>query len=382
MILRADTVSKKMEMRRNLLLHAIFRDGSKGRRELGRNLGMSKSRLCEVVQDLIDERLIIENLNGIKRIGRSPIPLSCNPDYGCFVGLDIEVTRMRIVVVNFAGKVIFQRRQHLEPITDQKALISWVLKIVDGGLAVANNLGSTVFGIGVAAPGIIHSKTGTLIRYDLIDGIKNIPLRDLVEEHTQISCVVENNMSCYALTEWTSGAARQLSDFILLSVRSGFGSAIMLGGKLLNGSHGFSTEAGSSIVPSNKPVSQWKSLHQLVSETALEVSSDLSNMTLSPKKAREAGVLLGTEAASLASLLDPEAIILAGALVEEEGPLWDIVESTYRKFIMPEVNESVRLLHSQVGSFAAAVGATQRCFQELFPTNPDSDQESKLIRAK
>ena len=245
---------------------------------------------------------------------------------------------------------------------------------------MANNLGSTVFGIGVAAPGIIHNKTGTLVRYDLIDGVQNIPLRDLVEEHTQISCVVENNMSCYALTEWTLGAARQLSNFILLSVRSGFGSAIMLGGKLLNGSHGFSIEAGSSLVPSNKPVSQWETLHQLVSETALEVNSDSGNMTLSPKKARKAGELLGAEAASLASLLDPEAIILAGALVE--GPLWDIVESTYRKFIMPEVNKSVRLLHTQVGSFAAAVGATQRCFQELFPTNLNSDQESKLIRAK
>ena len=369
-------------MRRNLLLHAIFGDGSKGRLELGRNLRMSKSRLCEVIQEMIDEGLILENLEGIKRIGRSPIPLSCNPDYGCFVGLDIEVTRMRIVVVNFAGQVLFERRHHIDPITDQQDLIGWVLKFVDEGLAAAQDFNATVLSIGVAAPGIIHRNTGTLVRYDLFEGLSNVPIRDLVEAHTHLPCVVDNNMSCYALTEWTSGAARQMSNFILLSVRSGFGSAIMLGGKLLNGSHGFSTEAGSSLVPSSKPVSQWKTLHQLVSETALEVDSDAENITLSPKKAQEAAEILGAQAASLASLLDPEAIVLAGALLEQEGPLWDTVESTYREFILPEVTDSVQLLHSQVGSFAAAVGATQRCFQELFPTSPSTEQRSKLVGAK
>jgi predicted NBD/HSP70 family sugar kinase len=381
MVLQADTVSKKMEIRRNLLLHGIFRDGSKGRRELGRNLRMSKSRLFEVVQEMIDEELIVENLEGIKRRGRIPIPLSCNPDYGCFVGLDIELTRMRIVVVTFSGQVLFQRRQHLSPIKDRKMLLSRLLKFVDEGLAAAQELKVRVLGIGVAAPGIIHKSTGTLVRYDLIEAVHNIPLRDVVEDHTHLPCVVDNNMSCYALTEWTSGAAKGMSDFILLSVRSGFGSAIMLGGKLLNGSHGFSSEAGSSPVPNNKPVSQWKTLHELVSETALEVNPDARDMTLSKKKAQAAGEILGAQAASLASLLDPEAIVIAGKLLELEGALWNSVERTYRRFILPGVTDGVQLLHSQAGPFAAAVGATQRCFQELFPTSADSDRESILDSA-
>ncbi len=101
MVLQADTVTKKMEMRRNLLLQYIYRNGPIGRLQLGRNLRMSKSRLCEVVQEMIDGGLIIERLIGTERRGRNPVPLITNPDYGCFVGLDFEAKRMRLVVVDF-----------------------------------------------------------------------------------------------------------------------------------------------------------------------------------------------------------------------------------------------------------------------------------------
>ena len=51
---------------------------------------------------MIDEGLILESLNGTERRGRRPVPLSANPDYGCFVGLDFEAKRMRVVVVDFS----------------------------------------------------------------------------------------------------------------------------------------------------------------------------------------------------------------------------------------------------------------------------------------
>ena len=368
MVLQADTVSKKMEMRRNLLLQEIFRNKSIGRRELGRNLRMSKSRLCEVVQEMIDEELILESLVGTERRGRRPIPLSTNPDYGCFVGLDFEAKRMRVVVVNFSGEVLFKQQQPLKPIKDRKKLTDQLLKFVDKGLDAAHKLKAKVLGVGVASPGTIHRKSGTLVSHDLIEAAHNIPLRELVEAHTNLPCVVENNIRCYALTEWTSGAARNMSNFICIAVRSGFGLAIILDGKALNGSHGLSGEAGSSPAPNNKPVSQWKTLNELVSEKALEVDREAKNFTLSKKKAEAAGEILGAQAASLAIMLDPEAIVLAGALLDPEEPLWDIVNQTYRRFILPDVIDRIPLIPSQVGPYAAAVGATQRCLQELYPT--------------
>jgi predicted NBD/HSP70 family sugar kinase len=366
-VLQADTVSKKMEMRKNILLQHIYRNGSIGRLELGRDLGMSKSRLCEVVQEMIDEKLIVESLDGTERRGRSPVPLSANPDHGCFVGLDFEAQRMRIVVVDFSGKTLLQRHQKLEPMKSRKKLISRLLRFIDKGLKAARGIGTQILGVGVAAPGIINRNTGTLIHYEFLEAARDVPLKELIEDRTGLPCVVDNNIRCYALTEWTSGVAKNMSNFICLAVRSGFGSAIILNGQLLDGSHGFSGEAGYTRVPSSKPASEWKTFQEVVSEKALNVDVEAKDFKLPRKKAQVAGELLGARAASLATLLDPEAIILVGRLLEADGPLWSFVEETYGRFILPDIAEMVPLLHSRVDSYAAAVGATQRCFQELFP---------------
>lgn len=376
MVLQADTVTKKMEMRRNLLLQYIYRNGPIGRLQLGRNLRMSKSRLCEVVQEMIDGGLIIERLVGTERRGRNPVPLITNPDYGCFVGLDFEAKRMRLVVVDFSGKVLYHRQRHLRPMKKRNTLVVRLLDFIDEGLGVIRGLNAKILGIGVAAPGIINRWMGMLVHYDLIDAARNIPLRDLVESHTGHPCVVDNNIRCYALTEWTNGVARNMSNFICLAVRSGVGSAIILNGRLLDGSHGFSGEAGYSPVPNGQPASKWKTLQELVSEKALNVDDEATSFSLSREKALMAGELVGAQAASLAALLDPEAIVLAGALLDRDGPLWDIVEQTYGRFLLPGIAGRVPLLPSEAGAHAAAVGATQRCLQELYPTSSKADRVS------
>ena len=372
--LKAHTVSEKMEMRKNILLQHICLKGSIGRLELGRNLQMSKSRLCEVVLEMINEGLILETMHGTERRGRVPIPLSANPDYGSFVGLDFEAKRMRVVLVDFAGKVLFREHQALMPMNNPQELTDHILGFIDKGLEAAKDSNTKVLGVGVAAPGIINRKTGMLLHYDFLEAAKSIPIRELVENHTGHPCSVDNNIRCYALTEWTSGAAKNMSDFICLAVRSGFGSAIMLDGRLLDGSHGLSGEAGYSPVPSNKPVSEWKVFQEFVSEKALEADGEEKDLKHSKGKAQIAGELLGAQAASLATLLDPEAIVLVGALLEPGGEIWPHVEETFNRFILSDIADQVPLMYSQVDSFAAAVGATQHCFHELYPTTSSVDR--------
>lgn len=379
--MQAGTVSKKMEIRKHMLLQHIYRNGSIGRLELGRDLQMSKSRLCEVVQDMIDEGLVVETLDGQERRGRRPVPLSVNPDYGCFVGLDFEAKRMRVVVTDFSGRSLFKKHQALRPMKERKTLIKHLLDFVDKGLKAARDLNAKVLGVGVAAPGIINRNTGTLLHYDFIEAARDISLKDLIEERTGLPCAVDNNIRCYALTEWTSGAAKNMSDFICLAVRSGFGSAIILNGRPLDGSHGYSGEAGYSPVPSSKPASEWKTFQEVVSENALQIDTESSTLELSDEKARIAGELLGAQAASLASLLDPEAIVLVGRLLEPNGSLWPHVEKTFRRFILPDIGEQVSLLHSLVDSYAAAVGATQLCFQERFHISSATTRETRLSKA-
>jgi predicted NBD/HSP70 family sugar kinase len=148
----------------------------------------------------------------------------------------------------------------------------------------------------------------------------------------------------------------------------------MLDGRLLDGSHGLSGEAGYSPVPSDKPVSEWKTFQEVVSEKVFDVDVEGKDFKVFQKKAQIAGELIGAQAASLAALIDPEAIVLVGVLLELDGELWPHIEKTFRRFILPAIADRVSLVHSQVDSFAAAIGATQRCFHERYPITSNANR--------
>ena len=367
-VLKASTVKEKVQFRRNLLLDHIRRFGPIGRLELGRQLRMSKSRVCEVIQQMLDQRLVLESLNGTERRGRHPVPLRLNPEHGYLLGFDFEAKRMRLAVVDFAGNVRWRQQKALRPMRNRQALVDRLLSFIDVGLLRIRSQFGRALGVGLAAPGVIDRRTGTIVHYDFIDAARDVPLRDLAAARTGLSCSMENNIRAYARTEWMSGAARHLSSFICFAVRSGVGAAIVQDGRLLAGSHGFSGEAGYVPVPSNRAASQWKTFQQIVSEHALGVNVEAKSFHLSEARAKRAGELVGAQLAALATLLDPQAIVLAGGLIQPASPLWPWIERAFRRFMLPDLADRVQLLPSRVGPFAAAIGATHHCFQMLYPT--------------
>ena len=364
-------MSPKKKFNRHTVLHEIRRHGPVGRLQVSRQLHISKSRVCEIVQELLDEKLILEDLNRSERRGRLPIPLRVNPEHGQFLGFDFEAKRMRLVIVDFAGNVIWRHQVKLKPFKSRQPFVNHLLSFIEEGLKRIHSQSVTPLGIGLAAPGVIDRRRGTLLHYDLIEVAQNIPLRDLVANRTNLPCLIDNNIRAYALEEWMSGAAQHLSNFICLAVRSGVGAAIMQNGRLSGGSHGFSGEAGYFPIPAGGAASQWRTFQETVSEQALGIDVEAKNSHLPEARAKRAGELVGAQIAALVSLLDPEAVVLAGGLIQPNGSLWSSLERTYRRFVLPDIAERVQLLPSRVGPFAAAIGATHQCFRMLYATEQE-----------
>ena len=64
------------------------------------------------------------------------------------------------------------------------------------------------------------------------------------------------------------------------------------------------------------------------------------------------------------------AALVAGTLIQPDGPLYDSMVRTFRRFVLPDIADRVQLLPARLGPFAAALGATHRCFQMLYPSEP------------
>jgi glucokinase len=293
-----------------------------------------------------------------------------NPACGHLVGFDMEAKRLRLVLTDFAGHTVWQSYQKFAAPKGRQALIDRILSFIDEGLGEIRPRFRKLLGIGLAANGVIDVQRGVILHYEMVEAARDLPLRELVSDHTGLPCCMDNNIRALTLAEWMSGAAQHLDTFICLAVRSGVGAGIVIDGRLHVGGHGFAGEPGFTPLPIGPNPSQWKQLQHVVSETALGVDVETNGFDLPEARARRAGELLGAQLAAMAALLDPQAIVLAGGLVQPGRPLWAPMVQTFRRLVLAELVDRVQLLPAQLGPFAAAVGAAHRCFEMLYPIEP------------
>lgn len=359
--------SKSENNKRNSLLQAMHRRGSASRLHLAKALQISNSRVCDLVEEMVVEGLLQEQpVNGDRR-GRRGVGVRLNPNYGHLLGFDMEAKRLRLVVTDFSGHVVWQARRALKAVKDREALEAEILGFLDASMKEIRPQFRNLLGIGLAASGVADARAGVILHYDLVPQANNFPLRDLVGRHLNLPCVMENNIRAMTLAEWTSGAAKGLSSFVCMAVRSGVGAGIVLNDRLLSGTHGFCGEVGYMVLPTTGSASSWRNLQQTVSETALGIDVESKECRITDATAKRAGELIGSQLATIAAVLDPEAIVLAGGMLSPDGPVWLHAVSAYRQTALAELVEKVRILPAQLGPFAAAVGAAHRCLYELFP---------------
>lgn len=354
-------------LKRNALLHVIRRSGTAGRTGLAKELKISNSRVCDLVQEMLDEGLLEEESLRADRRGRKGVPLSLKSDFGYIVGFDMEAKRLRLVAVDFSGDLVWQKQIALIPPGSRQELLETLLDFILKGINEIREQFNPILGIGLAGPGCVAVEQGVILHYDLLDSATNIPLRDLVSGPTGLPCLLEDNMRAMTLAEWMNGAGKHLNSFICLSVRSGVGAGIVINGKLHVGSHGFAGQMGTSTLPVGNLASQWKHLHDIASEKALNIDGEIDGSELPLRKANRAGELLGVQLANMAGFLDPEAIVLAGTLIQPDGVLFDPMVKSFRRTLLPEISDRVQMLPARLGPFSAALGATHCCFEMLYP---------------
>jgi len=364
---RAVEQSTSERFKRHSLLQALHRRGTSSRLQLARELRISNSRVCDLVEGMVDEGLLCEEQASAQRRGRRGVDVRLNPGFGHMLGFDMEAKRLRLVVTDFAGQIVWQTRKSVRRPRNRQMFLDQILSFIDSALKVVKAKFPRLLGIGLAASGVIDPNRGVILHYDMVPQAVNLPLRDLIREQVKLPCVMENNIRAMTLAEWTIGAAKGLRTFACMAVRSGVGAGIVIDGRLIAGEHGFCGETGYMVIPTSAPVSRWKSLQQTVSETALGLDVESSGYEISESVARRSGDILGSQIASLAALLDPQAIVLAGGMLSPDGIVWPHVVRTYRQTALAELVQKVPLLPAQLGPFAAAQGAAYRCLYELFP---------------
>lgn len=162
------------------------------------------------------------------------------------MGVDIGGTQLRAAVLQ--GAHLLSRASVLtgaNPLPD--STIPRIFAVMQQALDEAQVTMNAIKGIGVATPGPLDNRTGTIYSPPNLPAWQQVPLRDIFQQHYQayqLPIYIENDANTAALGEYLFGAGRGCKDTVYLTVSTGIGGGVILDGKLLEGASGTAGELG------------------------------------------------------------------------------------------------------------------------------------------
>lgn len=213
-----------------LVLRALHDHSPLSRADLARLTGLTRTSVGDLVGTLIDDGLIEEAGRGRSSGGKAPILLRVAPDGRHVIGLDLGEAQFSGAVVNLHGEILSSIHLPLEG-RNGDATVGLVFQLVD---ALRADDWSPLLGIGIGAPGIIDTSTGT-VRWSVNLNWAELRLGPLLEQRYGVPVVVANDSHVAALAELTFLRRPRPANLIVIKVGRGVGAGIILNGQLFQG---------------------------------------------------------------------------------------------------------------------------------------------------
>ena len=167
------------------------------------------------------------------------------------VGIDIGGTFTKFGVIDRVGTVLMEGSVPTDQTDDFNVYLAGLSNAVEGAI---RQLGETVSikGIGIGAPNGNYKSGSIEFAPNLkwANG-KVVRLVDLLQVHFKMPVAVTNDANAAAIGEMIYGGAKDVKDFILITLGTGLGSGVVVNGELVYGNDGFAGEIGHVRVKDN-----------------------------------------------------------------------------------------------------------------------------------
>ena len=155
-----------------------------------------------------------------------------------YIGIDLGGTNIKGAVVNEQGEII---RQSAWPTHAEQGVETVTATIADMVRDLAK--GEDIAGVGLGCPGIVDDKCGTVV-YACNLGWINYDVRSALKKLTGFSVRLVNDANAAALAEVVAGAAKGAESAVVVTLGTGVGGGVVIGGRLLTGYTGAASELG------------------------------------------------------------------------------------------------------------------------------------------
>lgn len=249
-----------------------------------------------------------------------------------YAGLDMGGTQLKFGLLDEEGRILFKDKASTP--SSIAGLFGLIRQVWEDLKKIKNQ---NIAAAGLGFPGIFSAKDQKILQspnYPELDGFDlRLPLDHLFD----IPYWIDNDANLAAYGEWTCGAGKGVQSLILLTLGTGVGSGLILGGDLWHGACGFAGEMGHIIVnpdgercccgaqgcleteaAAGPIVRNYNSLRSADEDiTSEEVFQRAKKGDEAARKSFErAGYYLGIGLGIAINLLNPEKILLGGGVME------------------------------------------------------------------
>ncbi|MFJ8584006.1 ROK family protein [Streptomyces sp. NPDC093595] len=328
-------------------LDLLLEHGPLSRTRIGKLTGLSKPTASQLLARLEAAGLVVATGTTEGRPGPNAQLYAVNARAAYAAGMDVDPRRIRAAVADVTGAVVgeFELATPKRPAGD---VVRQVSEALDGAVKAAGLTRADVHRLVIGTPGAFDPGTGRLRYASHLPGWHAPTLLEELAAALPMPVEYENDVNLVAVAEQRLGAARGHADFVLLWNEEGLGAALVLGGRLHRGFTGGAGEVGFLPVPGAPLVRQ-------VTKANSGGFQELAGAQALPRLARACGIddvprgtyaevaaalleraahrddaphtrlldayatALATGLASLVAVLDPELVVLSGALITAGG---------------------------------------------------------------
>lgn len=305
-----------------------------------------------------------------------------------YIGIDIGGMTVKGIIIDDEGNVLCEDRIKTGCEDGGNAMCRNIVALINKMMDSVGADKSAYVGVGVGCPGLIDSENGVVVFAGNLN-LNNFPLAKAIADKVELPVKVTNDANAAALGEAKYGAGKKYSDSILITLGTGVGGGIVLGGKLFEGNKSAGAEIGHMVIESNgyyctcgrrgcfecyssATALMRRTKEAMEEDTSSEMWKEYTPQTVSgrtPFEYAETDIAarqvrdwyikyLACGIANLANIFRPQIIMLGGGVSEQGERLTEPVQRLVDKELFAGVDYApVKVVKASLGSRAGAFGA-------------------------
>ena len=353
------------------VLEAIRSGAPISRAEISRRAGISKPTVSLALQTLVDAGLVREAVRGPSGPSYGAVFFEPIPEAAYVLGLDLGARFLRGALCDLAGEVRARQDVELRGADADGALLA-IAALRESLVTAAALPVERIDGVVLGVPGVIDAAGASTLHLTSpnIPGLEGRAFGRELGGQLGIEVTLENDVNLAAVGERWAGVARGVDDFAFLSIGTGMGMGLVLGGELHRGNHGAAGEVdwalaglAEDVDPSAEGVAALAARIAPTepAETMLAPPYDAREIFAAARRGDQLGRTVVEEVARriaanitpIAAVADPALVVLGGGL----GANGDLLLAPVRRLLAEWIPYPPRVEISSLGEAAVLMGA-------------------------